>query len=134
MSAEAPVPAEVIEARVARNRWFWLLLLKRGPRRDQDAATVARIQLDHLRHLFALKDRGLLTLFGPIEGAGALRGIGVLTVETRDEAEALMADDPAVVAGRLRAEIRPWFTLPGGGVARVRRAWIAAGARSGARR
>jgi hypothetical protein len=24
-----------------------------------------------------------------------------------------MADDPAVRSGRIRAEVRPWFTMPG---------------------
>jgi predicted enzyme related to lactoylglutathione lyase/uncharacterized protein YciI len=90
------------------------MLLKVGPRRDQDEAAGERIQRDHLRHLFELEAAGLLTLFGPIEDAGDLRGIGVLTTQTREQAEALMAEDPAVVAGRLRAEIRPWFTRPGG--------------------
>ena len=70
---EGRIDPEVTDAvvidQVGRQRWFWLLLLKRG--------------------------------------------IGVLTVATRDEAEALMADDPAVRAGRLRAEVRPWFTTPG---------------------
>jgi uncharacterized protein YciI len=107
---------EEIEARVGRNRWFWLLLLRTGPRRDQDEATAARIQREHLRHLFELEASGRLTLFGPVEDAGDLRGIAVLTVATREEAEALMADDPAVRAGRLRAEIRPWFALPGAGL------------------
>ena len=105
---------DFIETRVARNRWFWLLLLKSGPRRDHDDATAERIQREHLRHLFELEAAGQLVLFGPIRGAGALRGIGVLTVETLEEAEALMAEDAAVVSGRLRAQIRPWFTLPGG--------------------
>jgi uncharacterized protein YciI len=103
-----------IEARVAENRWFWLLLLRTGPHRDQDDATAERIQREHLAHLFELERTGRLTLFGPVEDAGDLRGIGVLTVPTREEAEALMAEDPAVVAGRLVADVRPWFTRPGG--------------------
>lgn len=103
-----------IEARVGRNRWFWLMLLKVGPRRDQDDPTAERIQAAHLAHLFELEAAGQLRLFGPVQDAGDLRGIGVLTVPTRDEAEALMADDPAVRSGRLIVEVRPWFTLPGG--------------------
>jgi SAM-dependent methyltransferase/uncharacterized protein YciI len=101
-----------IDARVAENRWFWLLLLWEGPRRDQDEETADRIQRAHLGHLFELEARGLLTLFGPVRTAGELLGIGVLTVPTIDEAEALIADDPAVRAGRLRAEVRPWFARP----------------------
>ena len=103
----------VVMASVARQRWFWLLLLKRGPIRDQSRTEADQIQAAHLRHLFTLRKRDQLRMFGPVDGAGALRGIGVLTVPSREEAEALMADDPAVRAGRLRAEVRPWFTMPG---------------------
>ena len=103
-----------IVARVERNRWFWLLLLREGPVRDQDDETAERIQRAHLAHLFALEAVGRLRLFGPVLDAGDLRGIGVVTVPTRAEAEALVADDPAVRSGRLLLEIRPWFTLPAG--------------------
>jgi len=104
--------AVVMDA-VGRQRWFWLLLLKSGPIRNQGQAEVDDIQAAHLRHLFTLRKRRQLVLFGPVRDAGALRGIGVLTVATREEAGALMADDPAVRAGRLRADVRPWFTMPG---------------------
>ena len=102
----------VVRDEVGRQRWFWLLLLTRGPIRGQSRAELDEIQAAHLRHLHTLRRRGQMTLFGPVEGAGALRGIGVLTVPTRDEAEALMAGDPAVRAGRLRAEVRPGSRCP----------------------
>jgi uncharacterized protein YciI len=102
-----------IAARVAENRWHWLMFLMAGPRRDQDEATAERIQREHLAHMFELETSGQLTLFGPVMDAGDLRGIGVLTVATREEAEALMSGDPAVVAGRLRLEIHEWFAHPG---------------------
>ncbi|MCI0345565.1 MAG: YciI family protein [Chloroflexi bacterium] len=114
MAERELVAPEDVEFLVSRNRWFWLQLLKAGPNRDQDEATVERLQLAHLQHLFSLERDGLLTLFGPVDDASELRGIGVLLVETREEAEALMADDPMVKAGRLVAEVRPWFTRPGG--------------------
>lgn len=107
------VTPEFVESMIGRQRWFWLLLLKKGPIRNQDSDTVTRLQLAHLQHLWTLRERGQLTLFGPVDDAGSLRGIGVLTVAERVEAEALMAGDPMIQAGRLRAEIRPWFTLPG---------------------
>ena len=108
MSIEDP-----IARRVAENRWFWLLLLKLGPDRGHDEETADRIQRAHLAHLFELEAEGKLRMFGPVLDAGELRGIGVVTVPTRAEAESLMADDPAVLAGRLVLEIRPWFTKPG---------------------
>ena len=110
---DAEVTDGFVAEQVDRQRWFWLLLLKRGPVRNQPREELDQIQAAHLRHLFTLRGRGQLVLYGPVEGAGTLRGIGVLTVPSREEAEALFADDPAVRAGRLRAEVRPWFTMPG---------------------
>jgi uncharacterized protein len=111
--ADPVITDAYVTGQVRRQRWFWLLLLKRGPIRNQSRAEVDLIQAAHLRHMFTLRERGQLTLFGPVDGAGALRGIGVLTVPTREEAEALMANDPAVASGRLRVEVRPWFAMPG---------------------
>ncbi len=109
----APMDASDIATRVAANRWFWLLLLRPGPDRTQDDETAEQIQRAHLAHLFRLEAEGRLTLFGPVLDLDDLRGIGVLTVPTRAEAEALVAEDPAVLAGRLVLEVRPWFALPG---------------------
>lgn len=112
-----PIEAEITDADVqdaiGRQRWYWLLMLSEGPRRDQSDAEAADIQAAHLRHMFTLRRRGRLIMFGPVRDAGRLRGIGVVTVATREEAEALMAEDPAVLAGRLIVEVRPWFTMPG---------------------
>lgn len=102
-----------LATRVAANRWFWLLLFRTGPDRSHDPETAERIQAEHLAHLFRLEAEGKLTLFGPVLDAGDLRGIGVITVPTRVEAEALIAQDPAVRAGRLVLEIHPWFARPG---------------------
>jgi uncharacterized protein YciI len=102
-----------ITKRVAANRWFWLLLFRPGPDRSHDEATAERIQTAHLAHLFQLEAEGKLTMFGPVLDADDLLGIGVITVPSRAEAEALIADDPAVLAGRLVLEVRPFFTLPG---------------------
>lgn len=106
------ISPEEIDRLVSQHRWFWLQLLKAGPNRDQDEATVERLQLAHLQHLWSLQRQGLLTLFGPVDDP-ELRGIGVVLVETREEAEALFAEDPMVKMGRLVVEIRPWFTMPG---------------------
>ena len=107
------VTDQYVEAQVARQRWFWVLLLKDGPRDDFEDAEAAALQAAHLRHIFTLRKRGQLTLVGPVREARPLRGIAVLTVETREEAEALFANDPWILAGGMTAEIRPFFTMPG---------------------
>ena len=112
--SDLPEPTiDPISARVARNRWFWLLVFRDGPDRSHDDEAADRIQREHLAYLFSLEANGQVTAFGPVLGLGDIRGIGVMTVPTRAEAEALIAQDPAVRSGRLSLEIRPWFTLPG---------------------
>ena len=111
--SDPEITDEFVQAQVARHRWFWILLLKAGPRDDFDDAVAASLQAAHLRYLFTLRKRGQLTLVGPVRDAGVLGGIGIVTVPTREEAEGLFARDPWVVAGGLTVEIRPFFAMPG---------------------
>lgn len=66
--------------------------------------------MDHVRHYAQLHAQGQLEMGGPFltpEGGGmmvAAVGVG------RDELEAFAAADPAVQAGLLRYEVRPWYT------------------------
>jgi hypothetical protein len=43
------VTDSVVRDAVGRQRWFWLLLLKRGPIRGQPRAELDEIQAAHLR-------------------------------------------------------------------------------------
>lgn len=105
-------PGDVM-ALVGQCRNHWLLLLKTGPNQVLDEAAARALQMAHLQHLFGLRARGKFAFFGPVADASDLVGIGVYLTATREEAEALAAADPAVIAGRFRAEIHGWFTLPG---------------------
>ena len=46
---------------------------------------------------------------GPFLDDGPLRGLDVFDVDTLEEARELTATDPAVQAGRLEMELRPWY-------------------------
>ena len=63
------VTDQYVEAQVARQRWFWVLLLKDGPRDDFEDAEAAALQAAHLRHIFTLRKRGQLSLVGPVREA-----------------------------------------------------------------
>jgi uncharacterized protein YciI len=61
----------------------------------------------HFDYLSGLRDDGKLLLAGPSIAEDDTFGIAILTVEERDEAEALVAADPAVTGGIMLPEVRP---------------------------
>lgn len=71
------------------------------------------IQKGHLAYMAELNKQGKLLAAGPFMEDGDWRGIVVYRVATVADAQALAADDPAVRAGRLTLEARPWMTLRG---------------------
>ena len=54
-----------------------------------------------------------MVIAGPIENGGDLRGIFVVSAASLDEARALVATDPAIKAGRLAADVHPWWVEKG---------------------
>jgi uncharacterized protein YciI len=103
---------ETIKSRVATGKPYFLLLLKRGDRFDAPDHP-EDLQIQHLRHQFRLRAKGVFLVGGPMTDDGDLRGIGIIAAENVKAVEEMMSDDPAVVAGRLRVELHPMFGLPG---------------------
>jgi uncharacterized protein len=89
---------------------YYLGLLYKGSVRTQSADESAKIQSAHLQHLESMYKQGVLLIAGPMGDDGDLRGIVVLKVKSLDEAQALVNEDPAVKAGRLRVELHPWMS------------------------
>ena len=92
---------------------YFLVLLKRGPKRDQAPEVAKQLQAGHMANMEAYANRGILQIAGPMMDDGDLRGIFILDVPDRAGAEAMCNDDPAVQAGRLMCEIHPWLSQPG---------------------
>lgn len=88
---------------------YVMAFLKIGPNRDQDSATAAQLQRAHMDNIFRMADEGKLVIAGPFMDTGAIRGIYIFNVTTLAEAEALTSTDPAIKAGRLEMELRPWY-------------------------
>ncbi|MCC6837493.1 MAG: hypothetical protein IT234_03035 [Bacteroidia bacterium] len=88
---------------------YYMVFLKKGPNRDQDSATVVKLQEQHIAHLTKMADAGKMDLAGPFMDKGDIRGICVYNVATKEEAEKLANEDPMVKAGRLIVEIHPWY-------------------------
>lgn len=69
-----------------------------------------KIQAGHMANIQRLAGEGKLLLAGPMADDGDLRGIFVFKAASLEEAQALVATDPAVQAGRLRVELHPWYS------------------------
>jgi uncharacterized protein len=94
---------------------YSLVLLRRGPRAHEYAEEeLERLQAQHLAHLDAMRERGVLLVAGPFRDQEdeSFRGICVYCTglaETRGLAEA----DPSVEAGRMRVDVMTWLTKRG---------------------
>ena len=88
---------------------YVLVILKKGPKRDQDSATAAKIQAGHMANIEQLAKEGVLTLAGPFLDDGPLSGIFIFNVESVEKARVFTEADPAVKSGRLVMELHPWY-------------------------
>ena len=88
---------------------YVIAFLKAGPNRDQSKEEAAALMRAHLDNIQRLADAGHLVVAGPFLDDGPLRGLYVFDVDTLEEARELTATDPAVQAGRLEMELRPWY-------------------------
>lgn len=88
---------------------YVMAFLKRGPNRDQDSATAAKLQRAHMENIGRMAEQGKLIVAGPFLDDSEIRGIYIFNVETLKEARELTETDPAVKAGRLEMELHPWY-------------------------
>lgn len=92
---------------------YYLVFLKKGPNRSQDSVTVKKLQEGHMAHLTKMAESGKMDIAGPVMADMDLRGICIYNVPTKEEAEKLVNEDPMVKAGRLVAEVIPWYSAKG---------------------
>lgn len=95
-------------------RQYWFVMLTRGPHRDQDSATAAKLQSGHLANIQRLYNEGKLKVAGPFGDDGDWLGIFIFDCPTREEVVRFLQTDPAIGAGRLMYEVKPWYTAPTG--------------------
>ena len=89
--------------------YFFVMLIK-GPNRNQDSLTAAKIQDGHMNNIRRLADLGKIVVAGPFGDDGDWRGIFIFNCKTREEVIENLKTDPAVESGRLAYDIRPWWT------------------------
>ncbi len=93
---------------------YFMVFLYRGEEASKyDSLQRAKIQEGHLAHLNKLAEENKISIAGPFGDNTDLRGIVIFHVATLEEAKALEEEDPAVKAGVLRVEVRPWWAAKG---------------------
>lgn len=101
--------AETLGADDYGMKQYVMAFLTAGPVRNQDSARAAELQRGHLDNIGRLASEGKLVLAGPFLDGGDIRGIFIFDVKTVEEARELILTDPAIQAGRLEMELRPWY-------------------------
>lgn len=86
-------------------KMYALVLLKSGPRQDLGKAESEEAFAGHMANMRRLADQGQLVFAGPLEKNDRFRGIFVFNVKTKEEADALVLTDPAVIAGALEGDV-----------------------------
>ncbi len=87
---------------------FHLVLLGNGA--NKGTAGMDALQVAHLWYVRKQMDEGKMPLAGPFENGGDLREIFVIASDSMETAKAITEADPAVKAGRLKAEIHAWYS------------------------
>ena len=92
---------------------YWLVLLQKGPNRNQDSISAEKIQAAHMGNIQRLAKEGKLIMAGPIGIEDDLRGIFLLNCADSSEVERIVNTDSAVITGRLVMKYYPWWTMKG---------------------
>ena len=92
---------------------FWLVLLQKGPNRNQDSISAGKIQAAHIANINRLAKEGKIIMAGPIGVEGDLRGIFLMNCADSTEVENFVKTDSAVITGRLIMKYYPWWAAKG---------------------
>ncbi|HYE54806.1 MAG TPA: YciI family protein [Chitinophagaceae bacterium] len=107
------VKADTAKPKYGEMKKYWLVFLLRGNNRTQDTAASARIQKAHIANIERLADEGKIVMAGPMGYDRDLRGIFIMNCRDSMEAVNLVQTDSAIITGRLRFEVHPWWAAKG---------------------
>lgn len=119
IKAEEPAKTPAFDAELAKKlgadergmRKYVLCILKTGPR-DAEVQGKERQEIfaGHFANINRLADEGKLAVAGPFgKNDKSYRGLYIFNVATVEEAETLVALDPAVKAGVFIPDLTPWY-------------------------
>jgi uncharacterized protein YciI len=88
---------------------YVIAFLRTGKKQVKDSTERMNLQMAHLKNISRLADMGKLIVAGPFLDEQAVEGIFIFNVSSLEEAKKLTDTDPAIQAGTLEMELRPWY-------------------------
>ena len=89
---------------------YYLVILKTGSADITDKAIIDSLFKGHMKNIQKLASENKLSVAGPLaKNDKSYRGIFVLNTSSKEEAEKMVATDPAVQSKMLDAEFYPWY-------------------------
>ena len=91
-------------------KMYVLVILKTGPNKIERKETVDSLFKGHMTNIGRMASIGKLIVAGPMKKNDKMyRGIFILNVKTLEEANELLATDPAIKEKLLDAELFQWY-------------------------
>lgn len=89
---------------------YILVILKTGKAKIENKDTLNALFKGHMTNIQKLVKEGLLFVAGPFgQNELTYRGLFILNVKTKEEAQALCDTDPAIKAGVFDVDLIPWY-------------------------
>jgi uncharacterized protein YciI len=89
---------------------YVLVILKTGKAKIENKDTLNALFKGHMTNIQRLVKEGLLFVAGPFgQNELSYRGLFILNVKTKEEAQALCDTDPAIKAGVFDVDLIPWY-------------------------
>jgi uncharacterized protein YciI len=105
-----PVLAKKLNADENGMKRYYLVILKTGTANITDKAASDSLFAGHMKNIQRLASENKMVIAGPLGNNDKMyRGIFVLNTSSKEEAEKLVATDPAVQAKVFEAEYYPWY-------------------------
>ena len=107
---ELPLDLQQLEARMAKLPLFAIFMRATDKFQSPTTAQGAALLVEHLRYVFDLQDQNRLLAAGPLDrdAARPVDGIAIIRADSREQAEAIAADEPMSKAGRRINTVRSW--------------------------
>jgi uncharacterized protein YciI len=105
-----PPELQELEARMAKIPFFAIVMRATEEFRSPHTAEGAALLAEHLRYVFDLEDQNRLLAAGPLDRdiPGPVDGIAIIRADSREQAEAIAANEPLHKAGWRINTVRSW--------------------------